>query len=57
MGLWLDGESEGGGGGADQPAVGSVATVPSSRVKTTLPSASFVAVRFRGFRASASAMA
>ena len=31
MGLWLDGEVEGG-GGADQPAVDSFTVVPSSRV-------------------------
>ena len=55
MALWLDGEVEG--GGADQPAVGSVATVPSSSVKTTFPSASFVAVRPCGLRASMSAWA
>ena len=50
MALWLDGEVEG--GGADQLAVGSFATVPSSRVKTTLPSASFVTVKGLGLRAA-----
>ena len=55
MALWLDGEVEG--GGADQFAVGSVATVASSKVRTTFPASSFVTVKFCALRASIAAWA
>ena len=49
--VWVAGEGEEG-GGADQFVVGIVATVPSSKVKTTAPASSFVTVKLRALRAT-----